>query len=160
MVYQMIVRRGSHTYEHITTSQSNEIRRNETHLNLGSGLGQGTIKNSRGSQFQDFLNTRGVRADRKLACQLLSPFKKRWHHSYVRTPTYILRMQGSTLSLCSVSRARYVGLEDSRTCDATSFVGEQVLCCNEGVARCFECVPCPDGTISPLVSLLHLVVFV
>jgi hypothetical protein len=106
MVYQMIVRRGSHTYEHITKSQSNEIRRNETHLNLGSGLGQGTIKNSRGSQFQDFLNTRGVRADKELACQLLSPFKKRWHHSYVRTPTYILRMQGSTLSLCSVSRAR------------------------------------------------------
>ena len=82
MVYQASDCRGSHTYEHITKSQGNEIRRNETHLNLVSGLGQGTIKNSRGSQFQDFLNTRGVRADKELACQLLSPFKKRWHQSY------------------------------------------------------------------------------
>ena len=66
----------------ICVTHSQEIRRNETHLNLGSGLGQGTIKNFRGSQFQDFLNTRGVRADKELACQLLSPFKKRWHQSY------------------------------------------------------------------------------
>ena len=85
--------RGSHTYEHITKSQSNEIRRNETHLNLGSGLGQGTIKNSRGSQFQDFLNTRGVRADKELACQLLSPFKKRWHQSYVPLRTCRARLR-------------------------------------------------------------------
>jgi len=67
MVYQANDCRGPHTYEHITKSQGNEIRRNETHLNLVSGLGQGTIKNSRGSQFQDFLNTRGVRADKELA---------------------------------------------------------------------------------------------
>ena len=87
MVYQASDCRGPHTYEHIRKSQGNEIRRNETHLNLVSGLGQGTIKNSRGSQFQDFLNTRGVRADKELACQLLTFQKK--VASILRTPTYM-----------------------------------------------------------------------
>ena len=92
--------RGSHTYEHITKSQGNEIRRNETHLNLGSGLEQGTIKNSRGSQSQDFLNTRGVRADKELACQLRSSFPKK-----MASILPLHTRQGSTLSLCSMSRA-------------------------------------------------------
>ena len=101
MVYQANDCRGPHTYEHITKSQGNEIRRNETHLNFVSGLGQGTIKNSRGSQFQDFLNTRGVRADKELACQLRSSFPKK-----MASILPLHTRQGSTLSLCSVSRAR------------------------------------------------------